>query len=81
MTILLYTRSGCHLCEQAEDLLAVQRPDTSLVDVDTDPLLTARYGLRVPVLEIDGSVVIEGRFDERQLLAALAAADNFKGQA
>ena len=81
MTILLYTRRGCHLCEQAEDLLAVKRPDTSLVDVDTDPLLTARYGLRVPVLEIDGSVVIEGRFDERQLLAALAAADNFKGQA
>lgn len=73
MAILLFTRSGCHLCEVAEDLLGFHRGDVRLVDVDADPAAAARYGLRVPVLEIDGRVVLEGRFDEPRLMAALAA--------
>jgi len=40
----------------------------------------ARYDLRVPVLEIDGRVVLEGRFDERSLAAALAAAGEVRGR-
>jgi glutaredoxin len=74
MAILLYTRRGCHLCEQAEDMLAGGRADVRLIDVDADAEALSRYDLRVPVLEIDGRVVLEGRFDERALAAALAAA-------
>lgn len=74
MAILLYTRRGCHLCEQAEDMLAGRRADVRLIDVDSDSEALSRYDLRVPVLEIDGRVVLEGRFDERALVAALAAA-------
>jgi glutaredoxin len=70
---LLYTRRGCRLCEEAEDLLAAVGARPRLVDVDAEAALAARYGLRVPVLEIDGVVVAEGRFEERQLVAALAA--------
>jgi glutaredoxin len=72
MRILLYTRRGCHLCEQAEDLLAAHGVAAALVDVDEAPEAGTRYGLRVPVLEIDGEVVLEGRFQERLLAAVLA---------
>ena len=72
MRILLYTRRGCHLCEAAEDLLATRGVPAALVDVDEAPEAAARYGLRVPVLEVDGEPVLEGRFQERQLAAVLA---------
>ena len=55
-------------------MLAGQRADVQLIDVDRDAEALARYDLRVPVLEIDGRVVLEGRFDERALAAALATA-------
>lgn len=73
MAILLFTRRGCHLCELAEDLVNLHRSDVRLVDVDADQADADRYGLRVPVLEIDGVVAVEGRFDEPRLVAALAA--------
>ena len=72
MAILLYTRRGCHLCEEAEDLLAGLGVAAALVDVDHDTAALARYNLRVPVLEIDGSVVLEGRFEARRLAALVA---------
>jgi glutaredoxin len=72
MAILLYTRRGCHLCEEAEDMLAGLGVAAALVDVDHDAEALARYGLRVPVLEIDRSVVLEGRFEERRLAALVA---------
>ena len=72
MQILLYTRRGCHLCEQAEDMLAVLGVAAELVDVDRDAEALARYDVRVPVLEIDGVAVLEGGFEERRLTALLA---------
>jgi len=52
--LMLYTRAGCHLCD---DMMAALRSlqawhgfTVSLVDVDGDPLLVDRYGGRVPVL-------------------------------
>lgn len=71
MTILLFTRRGCHLCEQAEDLLACHGVEAICVDVDASPEHAARYGLRVPVLQIDGHDVLEGRFDESSLRSVL----------
>jgi hypothetical protein len=73
MTFLLYTRRGCHLCEQAEDMLAAHVPTgaVTLVDVDAEPGLQRRYGTRVPVLVVDGGVVMEGRFDEAELIRLL----------
>jgi glutaredoxin len=70
---VLYSRRGCHLCEAAEDIVLVLRPETAVVDVDRDATARARFDLRVPVLEIDGVVAMEGRFDEA-VVARLAAA-------
>lgn len=70
MPCLLYTRRGCHLCEQAEDMLAAHVPPgaVELVDIDTEKDLQHLYGTRVPVLTVDGAIVMEGRFDEAELI-------------
>lgn len=74
--IVLYTRSGCHLCEDAEAILAQFGLRPRKVDIDGDPELTARHGTCVPVVEIDGRVRFRGRVDRtllQRLLRATAA--------
>jgi glutaredoxin len=77
-TVTLYTRAGCHLCEQAERVLAEQRTATpfrlELVDVDRDPELARRYGVRVPVVAVDGVELFEYEVPVDLLRARLAAA-------
>ena len=50
--LLLFTRSGCCLCEGLEERLRALEPSVpfTAVDVDSDPALQARWGLEVPVL-------------------------------
>jgi glutaredoxin len=74
MRIVLYSRRDCHLCEQAEDMLAAHAPEIAVIDVDASADLAREFGTRVPVVELDGRVLIEGRFDEPELLARLAGA-------
>lgn len=74
MPLVLYTRRGCHLCEQAEDMLLAAGVRPRLVDVDGDPVAAGHYGLRVPVLEADGRVIMEGRFDWGRLAAVISQA-------
>ena len=63
-TISLISRKHCHLCEQAEDLVAVYFPGCPVWDVDVDESHKRLYGVRVPVLLKDGEVVLEGAFRE-----------------
>jgi hypothetical protein len=73
--VTLYVREGCHLCDDfLVDLSLDMGPayrDLSVVDVDHDPGLAARYGLRVPVLEVAGEVACEGRYDAPRVRRAL----------
>jgi len=66
--ITLYGKPGCHLCEDARAAVAraVKRRAAALeeVDITLDPVLHARYGERIPVLEIDGQTVFELFVDE-----------------
>lgn len=50
--LLLYSRQGCCLCEGLEQKLRAlsPAPPLTVVDVDDDPALQARFGLEVPVL-------------------------------
>jgi len=73
--LTLYHRRGCHLCEQM--LAAIygtygEEVEIELVDVDTDPSLKLRYGLRIPVLAAGEKVVCEARLDETALDAYFA---------
>jgi glutaredoxin len=72
--VTLYTRQGCHLCEDAEALLRRLGYDASLVDVDENPDLKHRYGERVPVIAVDGQDVLEGIIREPDARRALRAA-------
>jgi hypothetical protein len=73
--LVLYVREGCHLCDEfLVDLSLELGPAVSTVeiaDVDRDPALAARYGLRVPVLEVAGEVACEGRYDAARVRSAL----------
>ena len=62
-TIVLYTREGCHLCDDAEQILQQHGLQPSLVDIDTDSELKARFDTCVPVVEIDGRVMFRGRIE------------------
>ncbi len=73
--VTLYTRRGCHLCEQAERVVhdvAGGRADVRLVDIDADPVLVERYTVRVPVLAVDGREVAEYEIPRAVVEAALA---------
>jgi hypothetical protein len=71
--LVLYVRERCHLCDrflvELEIELGGATPTVRLVDVDTDADLALRYGLRVPVLEVDGVTAGEGVFDRDRFRA------------
>ena len=62
---VLYTTSGCHLCEQAEARLRQAGLAVSLVEIADDPALLERYGVRIPVLRrLDTGAERDWPFDE-----------------
>ena len=73
MRVVLYSRAGCHLCDAARDVLLAARSRTpfQLVEVDVagDDLLEREYGIRIPVVEIDGRERFEYEVDPAELLA------------
>jgi len=62
--VILYTRQGCHLCEDAKQLLERHGLEPVLIDIDSDPALTERYNECVPVVVIDGRERFRGRVNE-----------------
>lgn len=73
MKVVLVTRQGCHLCDEALGLLEELGVHPELRDVDADDELHRLYDFRVPVVLIDGAVVAEARVRRDQLVAALAS--------
>jgi glutaredoxin len=70
--VLLYTRQGCHLCDDARDLLTRHGLAPREVDIDRDEALRSRYNECVPVVVIDGVERFRGRVHPvllRRLLA------------
>ena len=63
MHVVIYTRNGCHLCEDAEALLNAQGISPQLIDVDADEALRERFNECVPVVEFDGKIRFRGRVD------------------
>jgi len=70
----LYSRRGCHLCEvMIEQLLVLLRGQVPLEihDIDQNPEWLRKYGVSVPVLELEGRVVCAARLDEVAVAAVL----------
>jgi len=75
--LVLYTRAGCHLCDLAKGKLDRARReedfDLEEIDIDRDPDLVARYGVRIPVVTVDGAFAFEHRVVIDDLLRLLRA--------
>jgi len=75
--VVLYTRAGCHLCDEAKQQLQQLRKHADFelreVDIDQDPELQRRYNDEVPVVFIHGRKAFKYRIDPRQFLDRLQA--------
>jgi glutaredoxin-like protein DUF836 len=73
---LMYSRSGCGLCEEMQSELAAlpeaQASGIDVRDVDADPAARVRYGHKIPVLLFGGELVCHGRLDVNEVHKALA---------
>jgi glutaredoxin len=77
ITVTIYSRQGCHLCDQMKAV--VERVGRSVaiaveqIDVSTDPALEARYGVDIPVLLVGGMKAAKYRVTEEELRRILSA--------
>lgn len=72
--ITVYSRQGCHLCEEAETIvrrLAGREHAVEVIDIDTDPELRDAYTIRVPVVTVDGREIAQYQVDATALAVAL----------
>jgi predicted thioredoxin/glutaredoxin len=65
--VVLVTRQGCHLCDEALGSLRELGVEPELADVDAEHDLFELYDWRVPVVLIDGRIVAEGRIETERL--------------
>ena len=65
--VMVYSRRGCCLCDEAKALLVKHGLAVREIDIDADPQLHERYTECVPVVFIQGRERFRGRVDERLL--------------
>lgn len=64
MSVILYTRQGCHLCDEALSLLMQYGLTPEIVDIDTDADLQKQFTTCVPVVQVDGKIRFRGKVNE-----------------
>jgi glutaredoxin len=71
--VVLFSRPGCHLCDVARETIEAVRGahgfDLREIDIETDDGLVRDYGMRIPVVAIDGDEVFEIEVDAARLAA------------
>ena len=71
--VVLYTRQGCHLCDDAAAMLHRHGLHPTSVDIDVDPELREQFDTCVPVVVINGRERFRGRVNETLLRRVLKA--------
>ena len=83
LTVTLYTRKDCGLCEEAKAELSALEAELphrlAEVDIESDPALLKRYITAIPVLEI-GPYTLHAPITKEQLRMTLGAALDRRGQ-
>ncbi|MBD7962956.1 glutaredoxin family protein [Fictibacillus norfolkensis] len=73
--VILYTKIHCPLCDEAHKLLQKLQQEISFsiesIDIYQDDLLLEKYGLMIPVIEVDGKEVDYGLLSESKVKKAL----------
>ena len=74
-TVVLYARQGCHLCDVARAVIERVRItdafDFDEIDIERDDALLRDYGIRIPVVAVDGEELFEISVDPDALRAAV----------
>jgi glutaredoxin len=73
VTLTLYSRPGCHLCDDARAALRRIGHPFEDVDIDSDDALLRRYLERIPVVALDGEELYDLFVDEQDLRRRLGA--------
>lgn len=75
VSVVLYSRPGCGLCDEAREVILAERARTPFafdeVDISGDDALELDYGIRIPVVVLDGSEAFEIRVEPRAFAAAV----------
>ncbi len=75
LALTLYTRVGCHLCDDMKQQLNILQQQyefsLNLVDVDADSYLRLRYGERIPVLAIGEREICHYHLNNELLMECL----------
>jgi hypothetical protein len=76
MRVVLYSRPGCGLCDRAREVLVTALEGTAHdleeVDISGDDALELEYGVRIPVVTVDGVERFEVEVDSAEVAALLA---------
>ncbi len=74
--VLMYSRPRCHLCDEARiEILRVRETvpfDLDEISIEGDEDLEREYGIRIPVVLVDGEELFEYRVDADEFRSALA---------
>jgi thiol-disulfide isomerase/thioredoxin len=85
IALTLYSRPGCHLCEEMKAVIARVAQTTPLqleeIDISTSRELEDRYGLEIPVLLVAGKKAAKYRIGEEELRKILAGRAGWAGEA
>ena len=75
---MLYSKTGCHLCDEAETLLATvartQPLTVQKVNIEASPELFEQYRYRIPVIEVAGGSVLDWPTTAERIRRAILAA-------
>jgi hypothetical protein len=73
IALTLYSRPGCHLCDDMKAVVSrvMSAPSVPVtlteIDISTDPALETQYGLEIPVLLLNGKKAAKYRVSEGEL--------------
>jgi glutaredoxin len=65
--LLMYSRPGCHLCDEARAVLVRIGEPFDEIDIESDDELLKRYLERIPVIALDGEELYDFFVDEQDL--------------
>jgi glutaredoxin len=73
-TVTFYTKAGCHLCDEAREMLDEVATETTYnlteIDIRSDTNLFEQYRYRIPVIIVNETHIVEGRIEYNDLLSA-----------
>ena len=73
--LIFYTKENCHLCDVALEIVkrAAKKLRFTLetVDITQSDDLMMKYGIEIPVIEIDGDLEFKNEVNEKELLRSI----------